>query len=118
MLQFEFFLLLWQIPLLTLILIRLSWNMFLTNLLPEDVELRLERTSVFRAGEGVADSSRPLGHGPLVSLVLLWKVHSQVPASSWDFSDIQGESPDPKWQAGDTALLFRPCLRLYYGDVY
>lgn len=40
------------------------WNMFLTNLPPEDVELRLERTSLFRAGEGVADSSRPWGMGP------------------------------------------------------
>lgn len=38
--------------------------MSLTNLPPEDVELRLERNPLFRAGEGVADSSRPWGVGP------------------------------------------------------
>lgn len=42
-------------------------------------------------GEGVTDSSRPLGHGPLASLALLWKAHSPLPAGSWDFSDTQGK---------------------------
>lgn len=42
----------WQIPYLLLILNRLSWNMFLTNLLPEDVELKLERPSLFSWGVG------------------------------------------------------------------